>query len=495
VNRISSGRTADWKIGICITLAAACATPVRRVDVSTAAPITAHQIAEADWLAARGCYLCLKEAAVVYEELLEQADRAEGRAGAQGFSPGYITLATNALENHLMIALREVELRMPDSGAREAALGLQARVPASYALYFAALDALGPTEATGATRSGPYVTPATRQERMKLAAALETEWPASPMKSYFYLSAALSAAMVAELKPQVEAILNTHQYDLSLKYRMQAFLPTFSEEESRALIGEETGFGEVHFLLGQRAVLDARLEDAHRELTRARQLLPDSAAITLVLANVKMAYARYAEALELYQSVPSDADARLGRARALSYLRRHAEAIAMLDDLLQDLRNNPGEKHYWRAWNRLRIGETQAAYDDAIAALKGMRNNEVYRLAGIAAFGLSHLSEARGYFENALNINATDCDAERYLGQIDAAERSWRLAFGRFSTAVACYDQALARMSKELATHEQDISGLSNSLIAAIRAEIDEVRSLRAAASTNAAVTAKNAGI
>jgi hypothetical protein len=476
--------TARVAAALIVTLAAGCAT--RRPALPAVSPrispqVLAARLAGADRLAARGCYLCLQEAAAAYGELLSEST-----------DP---VLERKALENNLMIALREIELRIPDSGAREAAHELQARVPWSYAAYFAALDSL-----SRAAQPGPLMPRQQREDRVNLATELETEWPASPMKAYFYLSAALSAAMIKELKPQLEAILGTHSHDLSLKYRLQAFLPTFSEEASRALIGQETGFGEVHFLLGQRAVLDARLADAHRELTRARQLLPDSAAITLVLANVKMAYARYDEALGLYEGVlniagPADRDALLGRARALSYLRRHTEAIVALDELLRDLQNNPGEKYYWRAWNRLRLGQTQAAYEDAVAALKAMRNNEVYRLAGIASFGLSRLTEARGYFENALNMNAADCDAQRYLGQIDAAERTWSPASTRFSIAVACYDQMLARMAKELAEHEQDISGLSNGLIASLRGEIQDAQALRAVSATNAALTAKNAGI
>lgn len=332
---------------------------------------------------------------------------------------------------------------------------------------------------------------------MKLAIELEREWPASPMKAYFYIAAALNGGMVAELKPQIDAIFDTHSEDLSLKYRMQAFLPTFSEEASRALIGQETGFGEVHFLLGQRAVLDARLGDAHRELARARELLQDSASITLVLANVKMAYARYSEALSLFDRVLAagfDAAARLGRAKALSYMGRHLEAIAVLDDLLTDLQNNPGEKYYWRAWNRFRLTQTQAAYEDAVAALKGMRNNEVYRLAGIASFSLNRPAKARDYFEDALKMNGADCDAQRYLGQIDAAARSWRPALARFLNAVACYDLTLARMATDLAEHEKDISGLSNGLIASLRAEIKEAQELRAASAHNADLLSKSPG-
>ena len=70
-------------------------------DVMTA------RLAEADRLALRGCYLCLKEAAAAYAALLAETDDQ--------------AVATKALENNLMLALREVELRIPDSGAYEAA--------------------------------------------------------------------------------------------------------------------------------------------------------------------------------------------------------------------------------------------------------------------------------------------------------------------------------------------------------------------------------------
>lgn len=306
----------------------------------------ASQLSEADRLASRGCYLCLKEAAAAYAALLEVSD-----------DP---VLARKALENNLMIVLREVELRLPDSGAREAARQLEARVPASYATHVQAIDLLA--DAT----SGPYVrgdeifVPAEQQAvRSGIAAELEKEWPASAMKAYFYLAMALNAGRVTELKPQLDAILDTHSDDLSLKYRTQAFLPLFSMDASRALIGQETGFGEVHFLIGQRAILNGNLGAAYRELRRAAELLPDSASISLVFANVQLSYARYAEALALFDRVlaagPDDA-ALVGRARALSYLRRHDEAIAVLDEALKDLQRNPGEKYYWRAWNRLQKG-------------------------------------------------------------------------------------------------------------------------------------------
>lgn len=466
-------------LGVLCTLSCAGRRPAEIAPPRLTPAAFADRFAEADRLASRGCYLCLKEAATAYADLLEDSD-----------DP---VLVTHALENNLMIALREVELRLPDSGAREAAAALQARLPSGFGAYFASLDMLAVPVTTGGV---PVQTVRERREaRQKVAVELEKEWPASPMKAYFYLAMALNAGMVAELKPQIDAMVSTHSLDLSLKYRLLAFLPLFSEEACRALIGEETGFGEVHFLLGQRAVLDARLADAHRELMRARELLPDSASITLVLANVKLSYARYAEALALFDRVPADPEAQLGRAKALSYLKRPLDAIAVLDELLGDLRNNPGEKYYWRGWNRLQLGDSQSAYEDATAALKAMRNNEVYRLAGMASFNLNRLSEARGHFEDALRINSLDCDAQRYLGQIDSAERNWQPAFGRFSSAVTCYDEAMTRLRSDLARYEEDITGLSNGLIAGQRAEIEQTVALRANAVHNAGLAAKNAGI
>jgi tetratricopeptide (TPR) repeat protein len=474
-------------VSLLLVFLSACAPrPAPAVAPKVTPEQLALQLNEADRLASRGCYLCLKEAAAAYSALLALSD-----------DP---VLARKALENNLMLVIREIELRLPDSGAREAAEQLQARLPASYAMYFDALDVLGSSrEAPQYVRGNELFVPAERRAMLaKLVTELEKEWPASAMKAYFYLATALNTSMVAELKAQLDAILSTHSTDLSLKYRTQAFLPLFSTEAARELIGQETGFGEVHFLIGQRAILNRDLGSAFRELTRAHELLPDSASISLVFGNVQMSYARYAEALAQFDRVLSagpDEAALLGRARALSYLRRHEEAIAAIDESLKDAQTNPGEKYYWRAWNRLQMGQSQVALDDAMMALNAMRNNQVYNLAGMAAFSLSRFAESRDYFDNALQMDRADCDSARYLGQIDSVERSWKAAAARYSQASACYEQAIVRMRKELATYEEDITGLSNGLITAKRAQIKDAEALRVNTLNNAAVASKNAGL
>jgi tetratricopeptide (TPR) repeat protein len=333
------------------------------------------------------------------------------------------------------------------------------------------------------------------------------------MKAYFYVSLAAQLLQFKDLKPSFDAVVAAQSNDLSIRYRMLAFPQTYNGEAARELIGMETGFGEVHLLIGQRGVLNGNLPAAFRELSRARELLPDSLRIASALANVTFSYARYADALVLFDAVvaaaarPPDPEAgtyspaegmvpaaQLGRAKSLSYLKRHGEAIAVLDELLtSDARHNPREKFYWRAWNRLQLQQSQMAYDDAMSGLNAMRNDAIYRLAGIASFSLNRPDEARGYFENALQMNSADCDSARYLGLLDAAERKWQPASGRFTAAASCYQVLIGRMREELAEYEKDITGLSNSLIAGKRAEIKEADALRAQAEHNAAAALKNA--
>ena len=349
-------------------------------------------------------------------------------------------------------------------------------------------------------RGEPFLLKQERDQRLALLAELEKDAAASPMKTYFYLFLLLQTQQFKDVKPQVDALVAAHPEHLSLKYRMLAFQPTYSGEAARELIGQETGFGEVHLLIGQRNLLNGNIAGAFRELTRARELLPDSVTIALALAGVTFSYARYGDALTLYDrilanpaAVGFEAQARLGRAKSLSYLKRHDEAIAQLIELLQtDAANNPGEKYYWRAWNQLQLGRAQLAYDDATTGLNAMRNDSIYRLAGMASFGLNRTAEARTFFEEALKMNSADCDSERYLGLLDSAAHSWKPAAGRFTVAAKCYDVIIGRLHEELAVYEKDITGLSSGLIAAKRVEIREAEALRDQSILNATAATRN---
>ena len=473
---------------LALALTLGCAPRLAPVAAPRISPeLVASRLAEVDRLASRGCYLCLKEAAAAYAALLAETDDQ--------------AVATKALENNLMLTLREVELRIPDSGAYEAAHQLQDHVGSNYLPYFTALEKLRPAQQPIVVRGEPFLIKQEFAERLALVKELEKYTTVSAMRAHFYLALVLQTLQFRDIKAQVDAVVAAHPQDLSLQYRLLAFQPTYSEGRARELIGQETGFGEVHLLMGQRASLNGNLAGAYRELNRARELLPDSVSIALSLANVTFSYARYADALALYDRILASPAAagferqvELGRAKSLSYLKRHSEAIAMLDELLlKDAGNTPGEKYYWRAWNRLQLGQAQLAYDDATTGLNAMRNDAIYRLAGMASFSLNRLAESRTFFEEALKMNKADCDSVRYLGLLDSAEGSWKPASGRFSIAASCYEAVILRLQTELADYEKDITGLSNGLITAKRAEIKEADALRVQSIDNAAAASKNA--
>ena len=125
--------------------------------------------------------------------------------------------------------------------------------------YFAVLDALRPADAGILVRGEPFLLKEERDRRVKLAADIETAAAASPMKAYFFIALAVQVRQFKDVKPQIDPLLAAHPDDLSLQYRMLAVQPAYSGEAARDLIGRETGFGEVHLLVGQRAVLNGNL--------------------------------------------------------------------------------------------------------------------------------------------------------------------------------------------------------------------------------------------
>jgi hypothetical protein len=78
-------------------------------------------------------------------------------------------------------------------------------------------------------------------DRKALADRLEVNWPSSAMAAYFYVATAISAGQVAVLKPQVDAILDTHGQNLAVKYRFQTYAPTFTPQAASELLAQEPG--------------------------------------------------------------------------------------------------------------------------------------------------------------------------------------------------------------------------------------------------------------
>ena len=261
------------------------------------------------------------------------------------------------------------------------------------------------------------------------------------------------------------------------------------------MLKQEPRFAELQYLRGRRAVAGRDLVTGHREYSAAYDTLPDSLTIASAFGGLELAFRRFTQALALFDRVLArepDHEAQLGRAMALSSLKRHREAIAYLDELIADPSWRPGDKYYWRAWNYLQLGDSQHAYDDANAGLKSMVNTNIYQVAGIASYGLTKVPEARTDFEESVKMNGANCDSIRYLGIIDAAERRWPVAVARFTAAAACYKAAIADLEGELAEKQADTSGLFAGQIPGLVAEIAEARNLLDASTHNAEIAARN---
>src|SRR5204862_6820768 len=99
-------------------------------------------------------------------------------------------------------------------------------------------------------------------------------------------------------------------------------------------------FVEVSYFLGQLDVASQRLDEADAAFARAYAWHPQWPTLTLAMANVAMTAEEFDRALEMYEATlglePRAVDALLGKVRALTFLKRHEQAIATADQLLAE---------------------------------------------------------------------------------------------------------------------------------------------------------------
>ncbi len=438
---------------------------------------------EADALTERGCYLCLRDAAEIFTQLMT-------------FPGARLDVYRKALDNDLMIATREIELRLPDSGARERANHLRQDFDDSYDPLFGALEFLA-TSPERLPDGRDFVFGPGRQWREDVLRALEPLWSSNVAAAYLYLAVGRGSSYFVDRKIDPERIAEAHPEDISLKYALLAMYPQpFTGNLLDKLLADEPRFAEIYFVRGQRSLTGGGLAGARRNLMAAREILPASLSVLSLLAPVEFSYARYGAALAIYEEILArgpDSLAHLGKAEALSYLKRHQLAIVELDELLNDPSRQPGDKYYWRGWNKLQLGDLQPAYEDATAALRFMRGADAFRLAGIAAFGLSRLPEARGYFESALRMKADDCDSLQYIGQLDGVEKNWPEATAGFKKAAACFEQSIVRMSADLEKKKtENTGGLLDEQIAAVESDLQSRRLLLEQSVRNVEIASRN---
>jgi tetratricopeptide (TPR) repeat protein len=263
-------------------------------------------------------------------------------------------------------------------------------------------------------------------------------------------------------------------------------------------------FADVDFLLGRYAVDVPRQPDQEEALRRfadARAAFPESPAIVASLAELRRDREEWTEALEAYDAtltlVPTHRDALLGRAVTLSHLARHDDASAAATRILDLGSWFTGEAYYWRAWNEYHLARIEEARLDTDRAKGLMHNASVLVLSGMIEWHERRFEESEAELQDALTLDAGQCEAAFLLGAVRAERRQWASGAAAFELAQRCYDlsvtlrrETIARITSGPGTEE----GKARQIARQQRAMTEEAQH-RDEAAQNAANLQKRGGV
>jgi tetratricopeptide (TPR) repeat protein len=416
------------------------------------------RLAAADALAAAGCLDCLIAAHKGYEAL--RSDPAVGVAAAAG-----------AVRSGVLVAIREHELGLLDSGhltrARQTLLASPS-LPAMFASHVDLADVLvaGPSgpQRRVTLESQTLALVRLSENQLRWAQQLRAVMPSDHTSAYLWL--ALACGIYATAIPE-HADRSTVVGD-TLRVPMVAFknaiaCPLNRMTALKSLIDREPRFLEAHYFLGLAALAGQSavggpgvapdLEAADAEFRAAYEWRADWPSLTLAIANLALTFEDFDRAYDFYQRsltlVPGHADALLGKIRALTYLERHDEAVAAADEMIA-IGVNPGEARYWRALNLEQLGRHDDAWEEIERADKLLVNADVPKLAGIISVNRRQIEVARQRLELALKRRPTDCQASYYLQIVDAELRDWNATSLVAAATAACFDTEEANLRREI---------------------------------------------
>ena len=520
-----------------------------------------EQLALAHGLTLRGCYRCLIEARDLYDDLARQGfETDEGAAGLLRTTlligmreremglPGGGTFERAAALVGLDVAAaqeaaeaREAAEAEGRSAAREAG---DAREPAGAAESpESAREAGEAAEAAeagegaatgGAAPAGPewetflqiaattlwqdvgvpkdlseenvYARAIADRDRDAWNAVLQPLVPADPLAAYLYLSLNCTSEWLAEQPPELAEVLAAHDDAVYVRYRQ-----ALCANEQVALASVQTiepRFTEMEFFLGQHALEQGRgpqqgdvaLAEFHYQ--RTLEEWPEWPAPALALGEVARTIEDYEASLPFYDAtlglVPEQRDALLGRAQSLSYLDRNAEAVPLLDRLIEMGRWYLAEAHFWRAYNRFNLGDIEGARDDAATSIGHRPDAQSYALSGQIALVQRRLDDARTDLETALDINPQYCYAAFHLGRVHIEEARWIETASAFSRAALCFRENAGQLEGALAELEQDPTVAEDRrarLVERRTADLAVVRRQAASSFYNAALGYYNDGV
>jgi tetratricopeptide (TPR) repeat protein len=413
-----------------------------------AAPVrSASSTAAIDALIERGCYLCLTQA---YDAAVAESNR------------------DRSFEAALLLAARAKELGLPYPPWLDRARAVLPIGP-DWSDYLAIVQALR-IDPLADDRDAVLVETIKNRASTETVAAWRTDLgtgAGSPvLRAYLELSL-VCQYVVDDRNATIAAAVQRFRDVPLIQYRAGACGPSQAPHLTavRDLVPE---FADVDFALGRYALDVPRqpdLDEALQRFAAARAAFPESPAIVASLAALRRDREEWAEALEAYDAtltlVPTHRDALLGRVVTLSHLGRHDDAIAAATRVIELGSWFTGEAYYWRAWNEYHLARIDDARIDTDRAKGLMHNASVLVLSGMIEWHEHRLDESEAELQDALTLDAGQCEAAFLLGSVRAERRQWASAAAAFELAQRCYDlsvtlrrETIARISAGPGTEE-----------------------------------------
>jgi tetratricopeptide (TPR) repeat protein len=433
-------------VAVAFSFLSACAPNVPR-PVIQAGPTPAMRMAGADVQIRVGCLDCLEQALAEYLGL--RSDPAIGQ-----------TATDLAARTALLIAVRENELGLLDSGRIREAHDLAGSPSASLSVLMEVADALS------SKPRGPSRSPTTDAENRASAAisrnqrrwvlALRQLMPDDLVADYLWLGLACGPLGfdVPDRTDRVGTIGDS--LDVPLIRFKSASSCSIQRPDLIALSDAEPRFVETQYLLGVSAFatqLISGADEAEARFQTAYTWRPNWPALTMAIANLALTAENFERAAEFYgktlELVPDYPEALLSSMRAFTYAGRHAEAIQSSDRLLA-INRSPGDARYWRALNEERMDQHDAAWDDIELAAAAMVSPDVPKLAGIIAINRRQLDVARQRLEASLSARPADCETGFYLQAVLTQQAAWNESSRVAANAAACFDADLVRLTAEI---------------------------------------------
>lgn len=471
--------------------------PGKKIKVEPTLIDYQNKIKDADNLMKRGSYSCLKEASQVYRELL-------------AFRRFQKQTKERLIKADLLLTLREKELGVLEHKSLEEASRLIQASPTlpEYSVYLDIVNSI-PRNTKGFVydflKDSSKID--TTYNKLKKdvplwANLLKEKYRTGEFFAYLYISLIYNfSPYFGEEKVDLSAILRIFPQSPLIQYKL-SISPAENEERLNLLLEKEPLFYEAHYFLGELSLTRGLLVTAEQNFVKVYQQVPESSSTIISLAIIYFALEELGESLEFYEQAikmaPEYRDALLGKAICLSYLEKNEEAIECCDKLIALGSFFMGESYYWLAWNQNELGNLAAAWESAENAKKFLYgNSELLTLSGIIAFKKENLEIAEKNFMEALQINATNYEANFYLGNIHAKRQDWKNSGIYFG--LAAYSSERIEKTLEEKIKEIEDSSLSQErkekLISRKKAQLRKTVLSKATAFYNGAAGYFNAGM